>query len=280
LSDALLRDIHDVVAGSGNPAEASLRPPGTTRRELRAMQRDVLRKLRLGRGISVAEIGCGVGLLGVPVAERAGRYLGLDFAPQAVRVAGERLRAAGADGRADVICLDVLSVQDEQLRELGRFDRVLVYAVVQCVRSEQEGMRFLRCALDLLAPGGMALIGSLPLADLHVDWTPPDPLPRGLRERVLAAGRWILTPGTAPVPLTRRWKARRAVEQIIKMRVQSPIGDFTPLLLPEHYTIALSTATVERWLSRLQGDFTYRWRLPAPGVPLAAGRADLILHKR
>jgi SAM-dependent methyltransferase len=280
VSDALLREIHDVVADSDNPAEASLRPPGTTRRELRAMQRDVLRKLCLGRETSVAEIGCGVGLLGVSVAARAGRYLGLDFAPQAVRVANERLRAAALDGRADVLCLDVLSVEDGQLRALGRFDRVLVYAVLQCVRDEQEGVRFLQRTLDLLAPGGVALVGSLPLEDLRVDWTPPDPPPRGLLERLLVGGRWILTRGVAPVPLTRRWKARRAIERVIKMRLESPIGDFTPLLLPEQYTLALSTATVERWLSRLRGDFTYRWVLPAPNVPLAAGRADLILLRR
>jgi SAM-dependent methyltransferase len=280
MSDRLLREIHDVVAESDNPAEASLRPPGTTRRELRAMQRDVLRKLRLRQGMSVAEIGCGVGLLGVPVAERAERYLGLDFAPQAVRVASERLRGAGLDGRAKVLCLDVLSAAPEQLRELGSFDRVLVYAVLQCVRDEQEGMRFLRSALDLLSSGGLALVGSLPLEDLRVDWAPPEPPPQGLGERLLVGGRWILTPGVAPVALTRRWKVRRAIERVVKMRIESPIGDFTPHLLPERYTLALSTATVERWLSRLEGEFSYRWELPAPNVPLAAGRADLILRKR
>jgi hypothetical protein len=79
------------------------------------------------------------------------------------------------------------------------------------------------------------------------------------------------------VPLTRRWKARRAVERLIKTHLESPVGDFTPMLMPEHHAIALSTAAVERWLASIDSVFTYRWELPAPNVPLAAGRADLIL---
>jgi len=281
MTDELLRDLHDAAADSENPAEASLRPQGTTRRELRAMRRDVLRKLRVGAGMSAVELGCGVGLLSVPVARRAGRYLGLDFAPQAVRVANRRLREAGlAEDRARAVCADVLRISDSELEAFGRFERVLVYAVLQCVRDEEQGVRFLQRTLDLLAEGGRALVGNLPLSDLAVDWTAPDPPPHGLLQRARVGGRWILTPGTASVPLTRRWKARRAVERVIKLQLESPIGDFPSVVLPEHHTVKLSTETVERWLASLQGDFTYRWRLPAPGVPLVAGRADLVLHRR
>jgi SAM-dependent methyltransferase len=141
MSNNLVRDIHDVVASSKDLAEASIRPSGTTRRELRAMERDVLRKLQLERGTSVAEIGCGIGLLGLPVAERAARYVGLDFAPLAVAVATERLGAAGLSDRASVLCIDALSVAEEELDRLGRFDRVLMYAVLHYARNEQEAMR-------------------------------------------------------------------------------------------------------------------------------------------
>jgi SAM-dependent methyltransferase len=281
VSENVLRDAHDAVARSANPAQASLRPPGTTPRELRAMRRDVLHKLRLGPGVGVVEIGCGTALLGVPIAERAERYVGLDFAPEAVRVARERLAAVGIGGNARVLCLDVLSADDEQrMRALGCFERVLVYAVLQCVRNEQDGIRFLQRTLDLLAPGGRALVGSLPLEDLAVDWTPREPPPKGMLERLLVAGRWIGAPGAAPVPLTRRWKARRAIERIVKMRLESPLGDFTPTLIPARYTLSLSTSMIERWLSGIAGEFTYHWELPAPNVPLAAGRADLILLKQ
>jgi hypothetical protein len=49
--------------------------------------------------------------------------------------------------------------------------------------------------------------------------------------------------------------------------------------LPPDYTLPLTTAGVERWLTSLEGNLTHHWELPAPGVPLAAGRADLIIER-
>jgi SAM-dependent methyltransferase len=276
VSDNLVRDIHDVVAGSEDLVEASVRPAGTTQRELRAMQRDVLRKLWLRAGTSVVEIGCGVGLLGVPVAERAAHYVGLDFAPRAVQVANERLQAAGVGGHAQVLCLDVLDVAAEELSRLGRFDRVLVYAVFHYVRSEQEAVCLLQRIADLLAPGGRALIGNVPLEDLSVDWVASEQAPRGPLERLLSAGGWTAAPRIA-VPLTAGWKARRTLEAIIKAGKRRQVKVFTSAGLPANYTLALSTATVERWLRGLDGDLTYSWMLPDPGVPLASARADLVI---
>jgi SAM-dependent methyltransferase len=280
VSENLVRDIHDAVAGSKSPVQASVRPPGTTRRELDAMRRDVLRKLRLGPGMSVAEIGCGVGLLGVPVAQRAGRYLGLDFAPEAVRVANERLGATGEDDRAGALCVDVLSLARDDLHRLGRFDRVLMYAVLHYARSEQEGALFLQRAVDLLAPGGRALVGNVPLGDLQVDWRSDGSSPRGLPARLIAAGRWMTTPGVAPVPLTRHWKALYTIKATRKRGSRSSAERFAPARLPADYTLALTTSTVEGWLARLEGEVSYHWELPSPGVPLAPGRADLILLRR
>jgi 2-polyprenyl-3-methyl-5-hydroxy-6-metoxy-1,4-benzoquinol methylase len=280
VSDNLVREIHDVVAMSEDPAQASVRPSGTTRRELRAMRRDVLRKLQLRPWMSVAEIGCGVGMLGVPVAERAARYVGLDFAPRAVQVANERLRAAGVGERARALCVDVLGIADEDLEQLGRFDRVLVYATFHYVRSEQEALRFLQRTVDMVVPGGIALVGNIPLEDMGIDWTASERYPRGLIARLIAAGSWIATPDAAPVPLTLGWKARRTVETIIKARSRRLVNAFPPARLPANYTLSLTTVAVESWLAALEGNLTYRWRLPAPGVPLAHGRADLIVLRR
>jgi SAM-dependent methyltransferase len=280
VSDNLVRDIHDAVAGSENPAEASVRPSGTTRRELRTMQRDVLGKLRLRPWMTVAEIGCGVGLLGVPVAERCARYVGIDFAPRAVQAANERLRAAGVGERAQALCLDLLGVSEEDLDGLGCFDRVLVYAAFHYVRSEQEAVRFLQRTCNLMAPGGMALVGNIPLSDLDVDWSPSEPSPRGLIARSVALGRWIAIPGSAPVPLTPWWKVRRTFETILKARSRRPIGDFPPARLPSKYTLPLTTGAIDAWVAALDGDLTHRWRLPAPGAPLAHSRADLIVNRR
>jgi SAM-dependent methyltransferase len=279
VSENLVRDIHDAVACSENPAQASVRPPGTTTRELAAMRRDVLGKLHLYPNTSVLEIGCGVGLLGVPIARRAASYVGLDFAPRAVRVANERLQAAGVGDCARALCLDVLGSSAQELSKLGRFDRVLMYAVLHYARDEREAVLFLRRTLDLLAPSGRALIGNLPLEDLRGDWQADGHIPKGLPGRLLAAGRWVATPGSGPVPLTRGWKTRHALAAAIKRRGRSPAEPFAAARLPPGYTLTLTTADIERWLVMLGEPLIHTWELPAPSVPLAPARADLILQR-
>lgn len=278
MSENLVRDVHDAVARSKSQVEASVRPPATSPRELRAMQRDVRRKLALRSGMSVAEIGCGVALLGVPIAERAGRYVGLDFAPEAVRVANERLGAARVGDRAHALCIDVLALAEDELAALGRFDRVLVYAVFHYARTDEEAVRFLQRTVELLNPGGRALVGNIPLEDLQADWIATEPAPQGLLARAIAAARWVMSPGTARVALTRRWKAHRTVEMLLKRGAAAE--EFAPARLPSNYTLTLTTAAVERWLATLGGDLAHHWELPAPGVPLAPGRADLIITRR
>jgi len=277
VSENLVRDIHDAVAGSDIPAEASVRPPGTTSRELAAMHRDVMRKLRPEHS-SVVEIGCGVALLGEPVARRAARYMGLDFAPQAVAAANRRFRDAGLAEKAVAVNVDVLALGATELRDLGRFERVLMYAVLHYARSEDEAVRFLRVVDALLASGGRALIGSLPLEDLQTDWPAPGDPEASRLARLAKSARWIATRGTAPVPLSRVWKARHLAQSAVRDRSREP--RFASPQLPANYTLPLTTAAIERWLAGFGDDLRHRWLLPAPGVPLAAGRADLILVRR
>ena len=66
----------------------------------------------------------------------------------------ERLAEAGLADRARAKCIDVLEAGDDELRALGRFDRVLMYAVLHYARSDREAVRFLQVAVDLLAPRG------------------------------------------------------------------------------------------------------------------------------
>jgi hypothetical protein len=153
-----------------------------------------------------------------------------------------------------------------------------VYAVLHYARTEQEAVRFLQRTVDLLAPGGRAVIGNVPLEDLQIDWTAQKPGPVGLLARLISVVRWVTSPGAATVPLTRSWKVRRIAQTMFKSR--SPTERFAPAQLPPNYTLPLTTAAVERWLATVEGDLTHYWELPAPGVPLAPGRADLIIVRR
>jgi SAM-dependent methyltransferase len=157
-----VRDLHDAVARNDDPVVASTRPTATTDGEMQRMVEDVIEKLRPD-GASVLELGCGTGVLGVPIARRASRYAGVDISPEAVAVLSERLP------NAVIRCADV-SVQP--LEEFGRFDRVLVYATLHYVTSAAQGQLFVRNALASLAPGGRALFGNVPLPDRDLPHSP------------------------------------------------------------------------------------------------------------
>jgi SAM-dependent methyltransferase len=156
-----VRDLHDSVARDDDPVVASTRPAATNATEMRRMVRDVVEKLR-PEGASVLELGCGTGVLGVPIADRASRYVGVDVAPEAVAVLRERLP------HADIRCADVT---EDGLGDLGTFDRVLVYATLHYVTDEAHGEQFVRAALDHLAPGGRALFGNLPVRRVDLPHT-------------------------------------------------------------------------------------------------------------
>jgi SAM-dependent methyltransferase len=120
---------------------------------MRRMVEDVLNKLQPD-GLTVLDIGCGTGVLGVPIAQRASKYTGVDLSPEAVAVLAELLPSS------DIRWLDITR---DDLDDLGMFDRVLAYAVLHYVASEAEGERFVRRALERLTPGGRALFGNIPL---------------------------------------------------------------------------------------------------------------------
>lgn len=96
--------------------------------------------------------------------------------------------------------------------------------------------------------------------------------------QLMTTALWTLSAGKAPVPLTRRWKARYVAESVTKRRSQLP--EFVSPQLPPNYTLPLTTLALERWLAAFRGDLRHEWVLPAPGAPLAASRADLILVRQ
>ena len=94
MSDNPVRILHDSVARSNDPVVASTRPASTTSTEMRRMVEDVIAKLEPD-GMTVIDIGCGTGVLGVPIARRAARYAGeADRARVAVAVGGPRRAVA------------------------------------------------------------------------------------------------------------------------------------------------------------------------------------------
>ncbi|MGH2866932.1 MAG: class I SAM-dependent methyltransferase [Solirubrobacteraceae bacterium] len=157
-----VRDLHDAVARSHDPVIASTRPVTTTEWEMRRMVADVIAKLRPD-GKSVVELGCGTGVLAVPISQRASMFTGIDMAGEAIEVLRGRLP------NARLQCADLTR---DDVSYLGTFDRVLVYAALHYVTTEAEGERFVQSALALLKPAGLALIGNLPLPSSELPHSP------------------------------------------------------------------------------------------------------------
>jgi len=274
-STDLVKQMHDDVARSADPAEASVRPAGTSRLQLRCTIRDVARKLRVNATTSVLDVGCGIGVLGVPLAQRASRYLGVDFAPTAVEVCRERLAAAGTSEHASAECVDILG--GDAVPRLGAFDRVLLNAAIHFSRTDAEGQRFVSTVVENLAPGGLGMIGNVPLEDLRQDW-PAALTDQGFLARLRSTAEWIASSGEPPVPLKPSWKLRytlysRALHAL-------PGGsDFRTGELPEGYAIPLTTARVEGWLSASGVPCTFVWTLPHPASSLVTARADLLIRR-
>lgn len=273
----LVRVLHDDVASSSDPVEASTRPADTLDLELRAMYRDVVRKLQLSGQESVLEIGCGVGLFAPHLVRRCVEYVGVDFAAKALAVARRRPLPPGG-GRSEFLELDAL--QPDALAHLyGRFDRVLMYAVLHYARSEDEGVRLLETAARCVRPGGLVLVGNVPLEDLSADvkasW-----LSRGGRiGRLAACGAWVLRGSTA-VGRTPWWKARAAFVFYVKaaLRRVHPSRRFATASLPPRYCLPLTISLVERWVGVAAPGADHHWDAPSPAAPLALTRGDLLIR--
>jgi len=280
---AHVRDVHDQAARDPNLAVASVRPLGTTSFELRLIGKDVLRKLDVDRDSSVLEIGCGVGVVGLPLARRARRYLGIDIAETALGVFEKRLAVARLDdGRASVRVLDFVAAPAAAVEWLGQFDRVLAYAVLHYVGTETEGAAFVARAIAALKPGGKALFGNLPLSELASELRPPAALPTGSLRRSVTVLRDALghgRPNAVGVVQTRRARLADLIFGRARVWLQRFFSGArtAPASLPSGSTMELSRQVVEEWLAKASIAVDYRWLSPGAATPLAHGRADLLV---
>jgi SAM-dependent methyltransferase len=264
-----VRKLHDDVARSGDDVVASTRPAGTTATEMAAMVADVLAKLGDFRGRSVVELGCGTGVLGLPVARLAGSYVGVDLSAVAVEVFRERLAEADLSSRAHVLCLDVVAAEGGDFAGIAPADRVLAYAMLHYLRDEEELLCFLRRAIGLLSAGGELVIGNIPVAE-HL-------LPTGAG-RVARGLHWVLS-SHPDLPGARLWKVRSVLWQVTKRGRSTNSARTDTAELPAGNCVVLSRAMIERCLERTGVRTTWRWALPAVGIPLHRTRLDLIVKR-
>lgn len=106
----------------------------------------------------VLEIGCGTGMVLLPVAPRAECYVGTDISTRALDYVRGRLAPAGLEDSVRLLdgAAHELSVLGEE-----RFDTIVINSVVQYFPSESYLTEVVENAWRLLRPGGRLLIGDV-----------------------------------------------------------------------------------------------------------------------
>jgi 2-polyprenyl-6-hydroxyphenyl methylase/3-demethylubiquinone-9 3-methyltransferase len=103
-------------------------------------------------GLSVADVGCGGGLLCEPLARLGASVTGIDLAPASIEAAARHARAAG-------LAIDYRVAAAEQLlAEARRFDLVCAMEVVEHVADQET---FLYECAALVRPGGGLVLATL-----------------------------------------------------------------------------------------------------------------------
>jgi 2-polyprenyl-6-hydroxyphenyl methylase/3-demethylubiquinone-9 3-methyltransferase len=173
-------------------------------------------------GLSVADVGCGVGIVSEPLARAGARVTGIDASAQNIEIA--RRHAEHSSLTIDYRC----AVTEHLSAEHGKFDAVLCLEVVEHVADLQM---FLASTAALVRPGGRLIIGTINrtarswvlaivAAERVLGW-----LPRGTHdwtrfvkpsETALQLGRLGLSQsaihGIAFNPLAWRWLPSRKIE--------------------------------------------------------------------
>ena len=117
---------------------------------------DVASKLSLCSEDKLLEIGCGPGNLLIPLSFLVSAATGIDHPDVCVRL---KERFVGQN--LNLIGINFLDFEDLE----GKYDKILIYSVINTLTDENEALRFIDKAVQLLAPGGILMIGDIANSD-------------------------------------------------------------------------------------------------------------------
>lgn len=206
--------------------------------------RDVATKLELAPVDRLLEIGCGPGNILIPLSFMVGRAVGIDH-PEVCR----RFRARFSDPSVELLGVNFL---DYVAGDGVRYDKILIYSVLNTLSNEDEAYAFVDKAVDLLAPGGILLVGDIANRDLKARFL-------ATRSGQAFEASWRTSQSTCDA--SAQSKAESLWQQ--DPAVYSPTDSFI-------------VAAIARYRAR----GCYATVLPQPpGLPFGNTREDLKIHK-
>ncbi|WP_175956069.1 non-ribosomal peptide synthetase [Burkholderia sp. BCC0405] len=159
------RDSFDMIYSAGAADDELLDIVGWTdsydgapipRDEMRMWRDEMLARIRERPPRRVLEIGCGSGMLLLPLAASCERFVGLDFSAQAIARLGRVVERRG---------LRTVTLVEREAAALdgldADFDTIVINSVAQYFPDAAYALRVIERALDHLAPGGRLIVGDL-----------------------------------------------------------------------------------------------------------------------
>ncbi len=116
---------------------------------------DIINKLEISKKDSFLEIGCGLGNLTIPLLEKLEKLTVIDH-PIIIQKFKERKNSKK---------IDYIKGNFIKKKISKKFDKILVYGVVHCLKDEKELNKFITKVVKLLKNNGIALIADIPNLD-------------------------------------------------------------------------------------------------------------------
>ena len=114
---------------------------------------DILEKLKLKKKDNIIDIGCGAGNITIPLNSFVSNTTCIDH-PYCLDRLNSRLDKSKG--------FKLIPGNFIDLKINKTFDKVLCYSVIHYLKDEKEMWDFIKKAISLLKPGGLALFGDLP----------------------------------------------------------------------------------------------------------------------
>ncbi|KZL21746.1 Cyclopropane-fatty-acyl-phospholipid synthase [Pseudovibrio axinellae] len=151
----LSTDLYRLFLDEGlNYSCAYYRDPDDTLEEAQQAKLDhIVAKLDLSPGMSVLEIGGGWGSLAIRMAQAGAQVTSLNVSTEQIKIAEERVKAAGLEDKVDFVCLDYNEFN-------GEFDRVVSVGMMEHVGIGNLEAYFTKVR-DCLKEDGYAVIHSI-----------------------------------------------------------------------------------------------------------------------
>lgn len=216
--------------------------------QLAAICRDIRAKLDLQPNDRLLEIGCNVGTLLTPLSAFVREAVGQDHPDVLARYGDLGLVPSNVSFVGGMWPVS---------RPAGRFDKILIYAVMITLPNQAVADAMIDACLETLQPGGRLLIGDLPNSDM--------------RRRFLASSEGAAVSG-AYEALRRQDHAANPAAYDGRARLFAQVEE-PPAFLDDGYAIGL--------LTRIRAAGCEAWLLPQPGdLPACHTREDLLVWKR